>query len=82
MNAHPDVSIPEEFPNHHAMVLANLLGVGDQKFVAEIPRIFNPDQVIFVGLNDMFEPLNSEPFRHMKLVHIGPDEIKPNSTKV
>lgn len=82
VDAHPDVYIPEDFPNHHAMVLANLLGIGDREFVAEVPRIFNPDQVLFVGLNDLLEPLNSEPLRNMKLDILGPDEIKQDSSKV
>ncbi|MGQ3478714.1 arginase family protein [Paenibacillus sp. TY11] len=82
IDAHPDVSIPEDFAHHHAHVLANLLGVGDREFVAEVPRLFNPEQVLFVGLNDMLEPLNSEPLRHMKLDRLGPDEIKQDSSKV
>ena len=61
VDSHPDVSIPEDFPNHHAHVLANLLGVGDKDFVAEVPRPFKPEQVLFVGLNDMIEALNSKP---------------------
>lgn len=82
VDAHPDVYVPEDFPNHHAMVLANLLGVGDQEFVAEVPRIFNPEQVLFVGLNDLLEPLKSRAFRDMKLDILGPDDIKQDSSKV
>ncbi|MDQ6420496.1 arginase family protein [Paenibacillus sp. LHD-117] len=82
VDAHPDVYIPEDFPNHHAMVLANLLGVGDKEFVAEVPRFFKPEQVLFVGLNDLLESLNSEPLRNMKLDSLGPDEIKQDSSKV
>ncbi|MFH5183591.1 arginase family protein [Paenibacillus sp. TAB 01] len=72
VDAHPDVYIPEDIPNHHAIVLANLLGVGDKQFVAEVPRIFKPEQVLFVGLNDLLEPLNAEPLRNMKLDIVGP----------
>ncbi|AKG33884.1 arginase family protein [Paenibacillus durus] len=82
VDAHPDVYIPEDFPNHHAMVLANLLGVGDKEFVAEVPRIFNPEQVLYVGLNDLLDSLNSEPMRNMKLDSLGPDDIKQDSSKV
>lgn len=82
VDAHPDVSIPEDFENHHAHVLANLLGVGDQEFVAEIPRLFNPEQVLYVGLNDMMDALSSEPMKYMKLDIVGPDEIKQDSSKV
>lgn len=82
VDAHPDVYVPEDFPNHHAMVLANLLGVGDKEFVAEVPRIFNPEQVLFVGLNDLLEPLHSGPLRDMNMDIIGSDEIKQGSSKV
>lgn len=82
VDAHPDVSIPQDFPHHHAHVLANLLGVGDEEFVAEVPRFFKPEQVLYVGLNDMIEPLNSEPMKNMKLDIVSPDEIKQDSSKV
>ena len=82
LDAHPDVSIPQDFPHHHAHVLANLLGVGDEEFIAEVPRFFKPEQVLYVGLNDMLEPLNSNPMKNMKLDIVGPDEIKQDSSKV
>ncbi|MGQ3480144.1 arginase family protein [Paenibacillus sp. TY11] len=82
VDAHPDVSIPEDFENHHAHVLANLLGVGDQEFVAEVPHLFKPEQILYVGLNDMIDALHSEPMKNMKLDIVGPDEIKKDSSKV
>jgi arginase len=82
IDAHPDVSIPQDFPHHHAHVLANLLGVGDKDFVAEVPNIFKPEQVLYVGLNDMLDPLNSEPMKKMSLDIVSPDEIKQDSSKV
>lgn len=82
VDAHPDVSIPEDFENHHAHVLANLLGVGDQEFVAEVPHLFKPEQILYVGLNDMIDALHSEPMKNMKLDIVGPDEIKQDSSKV
>jgi len=53
VDAHPDVSVPEDFENHHAHVLANLLGIGDKEFVAEVSVPIKSDQVMYVGLNDM-----------------------------
>lgn len=82
VDSYPDVSIPKDFENHHAHVLANLLGVGDHEFVAEIPRFFNPEQVLFVGLNNMMDALNSEPMKDMKLDVVSPAEIKLDSSKV
>lgn len=82
VDSHPDVSIPEDFPNHHAHVLANLLGVGDKEFVAEVPRPFKPEQVLFVGLNDMIEALNSKPLQDMNIDIATPDDIKEDSSKV
>ncbi|MED3727874.1 arginase family protein [Priestia endophytica] len=82
VDSHPDVSIPKDFPNHHAHVLANLLGVGDKEFVAELPRPFKPEQVLFVGLNDMIEALNSKPLQDMNMDIATPDDIKEDSSKV
>jgi arginase len=82
VDLHPDVSIPEDFPNHHAHVLANLLGIGDKEFVAEVPRPFKPEQVLFVGLNDMMEALNSKPLQDLKMDIATPDDIKEDSSKV
>ncbi|KRE35222.1 hypothetical protein ASG81_21815 [Paenibacillus sp. Soil522] len=50
--------------------------------VAEVPCLFKPEQVLYVGLNDMMEPLNSNPMKNMKLDIVGPDEIKQDSSKV
>ncbi|MDN4084526.1 arginase family protein [Paenibacillus polymyxa] len=82
VDSHPDVSIPEDWPNHHAHVLANLLSVGDKEFVAEVPRPFKPEQVLFVGLNDMIEALHSKPLRDMKMDIVTPDDINEGSSKV
>ncbi|WP_411345386.1 arginase family protein [Paenibacillus sp. WLX1005] len=79
VDSHPDVSIPEDFHNHHAQVLANLLGVGDPEFVAEVPRVFKPEQILFVGLNDMLDALQSKPIQSLPLDRLGPDEIQDSS---
>ncbi|MCY9308088.1 MULTISPECIES: arginase family protein [Bacillus] len=82
VDLHPDVSIPEDWPNHHAHVLANLMGIGDKEFVAEVPRPFKPEQVLFVGLNDMMEALHSKPLQNMKFDIATPDDIEEDSSKV
>ncbi|GAK42210.1 putative arginase [Paenibacillus sp. TCA20] len=82
VDLHPDVSLPEDLAHHHAHVLANLLGVGDKEFVSEVPLLFNPEQILFVGLNDMLEALDSEPMRQMKLDRVTPEEIVHDSSKV
>ncbi|MFF2885156.1 arginase family protein [Bacillus toyonensis] len=82
VDSHPDVSTPDDWSNHHAHVLANLLGVGDKEFIAEVPKPFKPEQILFVGLNDMIEALNSKPLRDMKMDIATPDDIQEDSSKV
>ncbi|MFJ7649168.1 arginase family protein [Lysinibacillus sp. NPDC097279] len=80
VDAHPDVSLPSNFENHHAQVLANLLGVGDDDFVKEVPKPLKPEQVLFLGLSSMLEELKTDPIHEMKLQSISPSDL--DSSKV
>lgn len=82
VDLHPDVSLPADSPHHHAQVLANLLGIGDSEFVAEVSRLFHPDQILYVGLNDMLDALDTDPLRDKKLDSIHPEDMEKNSAKV
>ncbi|MED4041316.1 arginase family protein [Niallia taxi] len=81
IDAHPDVNTPEHFVNHHAHVLANLLGVGDEEFVAEVPKLVNPKNVLYVGLNSWTESEN-EVMNRFDLSAVRPEEILNNSNPV
>lgn len=51
IDAHPDVTTPNEFDHAHAMVLGNLLGEGDPIMAQEVKKWFTPEQVLLVGVD-------------------------------
>ncbi|MED1189084.1 arginase family protein [Bacillus paralicheniformis] len=55
IDGHPDITTTELASNYHAMVLASLLGEGDQDFASLVPKKVNPSNVIFAGINDEAE---------------------------
>lgn len=50
-DAHPDVDQPEQFENHHAHVVSNLIGVGDKDFLEFVPKKYRPENILYVGIN-------------------------------
>lgn len=53
IDAHPDISEPDIFPNEHAMVLANLIGQGDPKVNKLVQAPFSPKAIKYIGLQEM-----------------------------
>lgn len=51
IDAHPDVTTPEDFDHAHAMVLGNLLGGGEPLMAGEVKRHVRPEQVVLVGVD-------------------------------
>lgn len=57
IDAHPDISNPQIFPNEHAMVLANLMGKGDPAVSKLVKNPISSDSILYVGLQ---EPTDDE----------------------
>lgn len=57
IDAHPDSSSPKTTHHSHAMVLANLLGDGDESLAEKVDYPLRREQVAFVGLN---QPMDYE----------------------
>ena len=57
MDAHPDVSAPENgYPNAHAMVLGALLGGGAPQLAAQVQHgYFQPTDILYVGLQGLHD---------------------------
>lgn len=53
IDAHPDISTPEIFPNEHAMVLGNLLGKGDPQLAKLVKHPLAPESILYVGLQEL-----------------------------
>ena len=51
IDAHPDVTTPEDFDHAHAMVLGNLLGEGEPLLAGEVKKPYMPEQVALVGVD-------------------------------
>lgn len=66
LDAHPDVSIPENgYPNAHAMVLGSLLGNGAPQLCAEVKNpVFAGDEVLYVGLQPV-HPYQAETLKKL-----------------
>lgn len=53
IDAHPDISTPNDFDHAHAMVLGNLLGEGGPEMAKEVGLHFKPEQILFVGVDNV-----------------------------
>ncbi|KQU25045.1 MULTISPECIES: arginase family protein [Priestia] len=81
VDAHPDVNSPEHFENQHAHVLGNLLGIGDEEFVSAVPKLVNPDNILYVGLNDR-QPSEKKVMEQFNLRVVPPEELIEDSLAV
>lgn len=81
IDAHPDVNSPEHFENHHAHVLANLLGIGDSEFVSTVPKLINPKNILYVGLNE-WQPSEKKVMEQLDLSVVSPEDLVEDSSSV
>lgn len=82
IDAHPDVSTPENHDREHAMVLGNLLGDGDPVMAKEVKNKFKPQQVLLVGMENFDSPKELENIKSFGLPVIHPEEVADNSNEV
>lgn len=74
VDAHPDIMTPQQFQHAHAMVLGNLLGHGDASFVKFVPRPIEPQNVLYVGLNNPSE-WEAATMNRLNLGNVTPQEL-------
>lgn len=55
IDTHPDISYPKDFTNEHAMVVANLIGKGDNELSQFMSSPLKPNQFLYVGLQDLLD---------------------------
>ena len=57
IDAHPDVSTPEDgYPNAHAMVLGSLMGFGAPQLCEQMQnKTFEPEEIMYVGLQPLHD---------------------------
>lgn len=81
VDAHPDVLTPKDFPNAHAMVLGNLLGLGDEDFSSAVKLPLKPQNVMYAGLQQTL-PMETELIARLGLAKAGSEELAENSEPV
>jgi arginase len=81
VDAHPDVTTPEHYPNAHAHVLGALLGRGDPDLTREVETPLAPSRVMYAGL-DGWAPAEDEVIRGLGLRHAGAADLAETSSPV
>ncbi|MDY0267178.1 MAG: arginase family protein [Methanimicrococcus sp.] len=81
IDAHPDVSTPNEYHHEHAMVLGNLLSAGDPKLSKKVKNPFTSNQFLYVGLQ---KPLDFEEklLKELNLNYIIQDKKSLNNKEI
>lgn len=83
IDAHPDISTPNDFSHEHAMVLGNLIGGGAPELSNIVENPFKASDVIYAGLKSK-EMLDYEKkyVEEMKLAYVQPEELMVNSKSI
>ncbi|UQZ88214.1 arginase [Deltaproteobacteria bacterium Smac51] len=81
IDRHPDVKTPKEAVNLHAMVLGNLLGVGDPEFSRQVGVPLKPENVMFAGLGGVINQ-EEEVITRMGIRRAGAKELAADSGPV
>lgn len=77
IDAHPDVSTPQDHFNEHAMVLGNLLHAGDERLAVQVKSPLDPKSILYVGLQKM----NDYEYERLTELNIDQKErLRPLST--
>ncbi|MGG4411087.1 arginase family protein [Niallia taxi] len=83
LDAHPDVTTPNDWPNLHAMVLGNLLGKGAPQFASKVKNPISTTHVMYAGLieKDMSDK-EEKTVIELNLQFAGPEELKESSQPI
>ncbi|WP_089612163.1 arginase family protein [Dehalobacterium formicoaceticum] len=76
IDAHPDISEPEDFSHEHAMVLGNLLGGGAPSIAEIVKHPFTPQQVMYAGLiESKLMDYEAKKLEKMKIAYATPADL-------
>lgn len=81
VDAHPDVTRPEQSSHAHAHVLAMLLGEGDPEFTAEVKTPLDPNKVMIAGMDEWSET-EDEIISGLGLQHVSITDVADDSKPV
>ncbi|MDL2284296.1 arginase family protein [Oxalobacter sp. OttesenSCG-928-P03] len=81
IDAHPDLSTPNETARAHAMVLGNLLGGGDAELAAEVKTPYKPENILYIGMDEML-PKESALVQKYGIPMVKTEDVAADSKKV
>ena len=80
MDAHPDVTLPEDdYNGYHAMALTACMGMGDKDIISKLPSKILADNVCLAGLREYEYPYIKERVKELGLKHFSPDRLSADS---
>ena len=80
MDAHPDVTLPEDdYNGYHAMALSACMGMGDKDIISKLPSKILPGNVCLAGLREYEYPYIKERVRELGLKHFSPEILSADS---
>lgn len=82
IDAHPDISTPQNHDREHAMVLGNLLGGGDPVLAKAVKNPFTPDQALIIGVEKYNSPSEEETVKTTGLHVLAMRDVSENSNPV
>lgn len=82
VDSHPDISNTSIFPNGNAMVVGNLLGIGDPEFSAEVKTPLRRDHVMYAGIQPSTNSDEQEIVESSGIRRAGPKELANSSSPV
>lgn len=81
LDAHPDITTPENSECAHTFVLGNLLGRGDPVLAREVKAPYKPEQVLLIGVHDAL-PHEEAAMRELGLRTVSAEEVNDSSDAV
>lgn len=80
VDAHPDIMTPAQFSHAHAMVLGNLLGLGDAQFCSYVAKPVNARNVCYLGVN---EPTSweAQQMNALGLANVSPQQLQAEGSQ-
>lgn len=82
IDAHPDISTPENHDREHAMILGNLLGGGDPALAKAVENPFSTRQVMVVGVEKYNSPSEEETVANMGFPVLTAQDVANDSEAV
>lgn len=82
IDAHPDISTPDNHDREHAMILGNLLGGGDPVLAKAVKNPFSTRQVLVVGVEKYNSASEEETVKDMQLPVLATGDVADSSDAV